>query len=325
MATVITAADASLHAPTSDDPTWAETNFFGFYVPQLQLNCGVYTLFRANLGVGLSTICMNSKRVRAPWEADYCDMQMHLPMGPDFDLCDYRLPNGLSVRAIEPNMAYEVDFSDGEGTEIHFAYRSLMPAFDIHDPEQDPMVAAKADGSDFAWGTAYNGHFDQTGVFEGEVVLRGRREPFRCVSTWDHSWGPRSERHAHTMSWLHAHFSEDLALHAIFDFDAASGGEALRLTHGYLLQDGQVYGLKAGTGKTVRNGWYPEEKVLEVTDKRDRTWNFRGTALTAFPWQAWPNVVGFNALMRWEDQEGRTGMGETQDFLGLETLCTEAR
>src|SRR3990170_4444897 len=61
MATVITAADASLHQPTSDDPTWAETNFFGFYVPELALNCGVYTLFRANLGVGLSTICMNSK------------------------------------------------------------------------------------------------------------------------------------------------------------------------------------------------------------------------------------------------------------------------
>ena len=52
---MITVADASLHAPTSDDPTWAETNFFGFYVPDLALNCGVYTLFRANLGVGLST------------------------------------------------------------------------------------------------------------------------------------------------------------------------------------------------------------------------------------------------------------------------------
>ena len=106
---MITAGDASLHRPTSDDPTWAETNFFGFYVPDLQLNCGVYTLFRANLGVGLSTICMNSKRVRAPWDADYCDMQMHIPMGPDFDLCDYRLPNGLAVRAVEPNMEYEVE------------------------------------------------------------------------------------------------------------------------------------------------------------------------------------------------------------------------
>jgi hypothetical protein len=338
---VITPADAALHVPTSDDPTWAETNFWGFYVPELKLNCGVYALFRPNLGVALSTVCMNSRRTYAHWEADYCDLQMHLPMGKDFDLMDYRLANGLSVRAVEPNMAYEVDFDDGDGTEIHFAYRSLMPAFDIHDPDQDPMKAAQLEtqrqaaassgtprtpgGGDghagsFAWGTAYNGHFDQTGVFEGEVVLGGSTTPFRCVSTWDHSWGPRSERHAHTMSWLHAHFSDDFAFHAIFDFDTSDGGRELRLTHGYVLENGEVFGLRAGRGETVRKGYYPEEKIIEVTDRTGRTFSFRGEALTSFPWQAWPNVVGFNALLHWEDGEGRTGLGETQDFLGLQTL-----
>ena len=328
---MITAADASLHAPTSDDPTWAETNFWGFYVPELNLNCGVYALFRPNLGVALSTVCMNSRRAYAHWEADYSDLQMHLPMGDNFDLTNYRLANGLSVMALEPNMAYQVDYDDGDGTAIHFVYRSLMPAFDIHDPEQDPMKAAQleaqrkaeAEGQSgtWAWGTAYNGHFDQTGVFEGEVTLRGRTTPFRCVSTWDHSWGPRSERHAHNMSWLHAHFSEDFALHAIFDFDTEDNGRALRLTHGYILENGEVFGLQAGTGETVRKtSWYPEEKSLEVTDRTGRTFRFKGEALTSFPWEAWPNVVGFNALMRWEDENGGTGTGETQDFLGLQTL-----
>jgi hypothetical protein len=317
---MITPEDAALHTPTSDDPTWAETNFFGFYVPEAKLNCGVYALFRPNLGVALSTVCMNSKRAYTHWEADYCDMQVHLPMGPHFDLLDYRLPNGLYVRAIEPNMVFEVDFDDGEGTSVHFNYRALMPPFDIHDPDQDPMVAAASEGSDFSWGTAYNGHFDQTGVFEGEIVLRGRRIPFSCVSTIDHSWGPRSERHAHEMSWLHAHFSEDLAIHGIFDFDMADGGTDLKLTHGYVLDHGEVHGLKAGHGKTSRRGQFPEEKVIEVTDRRDQTWSLRGQALTAFPWLAWPNVTGFNALMRWEDQEGRGGMGETQDFYGLQAL-----
>ncbi len=28
------------------------------------------------------------------------------------------------------------------------------------------------------------------------------------------------------MSWLHAHFSEDLAVHGIFDFDPAANGES---------------------------------------------------------------------------------------------------
>lgn len=316
---MITPDDAQFHTPTSDDPTWAETNFWGFYVPEAELNVGVYGLFRTNLGVGLSTICMNSRRVRAPWDADYCDLQVHLPCPPD--LLEFQLPNGLRSRCIEPNMAYQVDFDDGDGTEIHFEYRALMPPFDINDPDQDPVTAAKmqaAEGS-WAWGTAYSGHFDQTGVFEGEVILRGRRMPFTCVSTMDHSWGLRSERHAHTMSWLHAHFGEDLAMHAIFDFDVADNGEALRLTHGYVLEDGQVHGLKSGGGKTRRSGWYPEEKHLEVVDSADRTWTFRGEALTAFPWQSHPDVVGFNALMRWQCGD-RSGLGETQDFLGFEML-----
>lgn len=322
---MISPSDASLHRPTSDDPTWAETNFFGFYVPELNLNCGIYALVRTNLGVALSTICLNSGRAYHYWDADYCDLQMHLPMGKDFDLLDYRLDNGLRVRAIEPNMVYEVEYDDGEGTAIRFTYRSLMLPFDIHDPSQDPMVAAQAAGSDFAWGTAYNGHFDQTGVFDGEVVLNGRRTPFRCVSTWDHSWGPRSERHAHTMSWLHAHFSEQLAVHAIFDFDVETRGTELRLTHGYILEDGVVYGLKAGTGTTERrHEYFPEAKRLEVVDACDRSWVFQGKALTAFPWQAWPNVVGFNALMQWEDQDGREGLGETQDFFGVQSLTSLA-
>ncbi len=57
---MITAADAEFHEPDGPDPTWGETNFFGFYSAQEPLNIGVYTLFRPNLGVVLSTISMNS-------------------------------------------------------------------------------------------------------------------------------------------------------------------------------------------------------------------------------------------------------------------------
>ena len=39
---------------------WAETNFFGFYNAEAKLNIGVYALFRTNLGIVSSTVCMNS-------------------------------------------------------------------------------------------------------------------------------------------------------------------------------------------------------------------------------------------------------------------------
>jgi hypothetical protein len=124
------------------------------------------------------------------------------------------------------------------------------------------------------------------------------------------------------MSWLHAHFSDDLAMHAIFDFDPAGGPDAvtpLQLTHGYILDQGEVAGLKAGQGRTERRGFYPEHIELSVTDARDRNWDFAGTPLTTFPWQAWPGTVGHNVLARWQCR-GQTGYGEVMDFIGLHAL-----
>jgi hypothetical protein len=319
---MITAADAEFHVPDGPDPTWGETNFFGFYSAQEPLNVGVYTLFRPNLGVVLSTISMNSGDAVQPWRADFCDHQAQLPIPDPASLLDYTLDNGLSVHTVEPNHAWDIRYDDGQGTSIDVGYRALMPPFDIHDPAMDPIAAA----SGFAWGTAYNGHFDQTGRVVGEVVLRGRRIPIDCVSTMDHSWGPRRERGGPNMSWMHAHFSEDYALHGIFSFDEKLGGRDLTLAHGYVLSGGKVLGLRSGSGRTSRDEeFFAREVEISVVDADGDTHDFAGSAMTRFPWQAWPNMVGFNVLARWAAQsphhadEGE-GFGEIQDFVDLTRL-----
>lgn len=328
---MITAADAEFHEPDSDDPTWGETNFFGFYSAEESLNIGVYTLFRPTLGVVLSTISMNSGDAIQPWRADFCDHQAQLPIPEPRSLATYTLNNGLTVRTIKPNEIWEIDYNDGQGTKIDVTYRALMPAFDIHDPAMDPIAAAQqeaarsaaesgAEASGFAWGTAYNGHFDQTGQVTGEVVLRGRRIPIDCVSTMDHSWGPRKERGGPNMSWLHAHFSRDYALHAIFSFDETTGGQDLSLTHGYVLKDGAVHGLASGSGRTIRDDeFFARQVELSLADATGAVHNLSGTGLTRFPWQAWPNMVGFNTLARWTTGN-LVGYGEIQDFVDLTRL-----
>jgi hypothetical protein len=329
---MITAADAEFHQPDSDDPTWGETNFFGFYSAEEPLNVGIYTLFRPNLGVVLSTISMNSGDAIQPWRADFCDHQAQLPIPTPRSLANYTLNNGLSVRTVVPNEVWEIGYDDGQGTTIDVTYRALMPAFDIHDPAMDPIAAAEqeaarqavaapgGEASGFAWGTAYNGHFDQTGHVTGEVVLRGRRIGIDCVSTMDHSWGPRKERGGPNMSWLHAHFSDDYALHAIFSFDETSGGRDLTLTHGYVLKDGDVRGLAAGSGHTVRDDeFFARQVELSVVDVTGAVHELSGSGLTRFPWQAWPNMVGFNVLARWTAGE-LVGHGEIQDFVDLTRL-----
>jgi len=109
--------DAEFHGADAD-PTWAETNFFGFYNAEERLNVGVYALFRPNLGVVSSTICMNSQRAVTPWEADFCDMRAAMPIPEPRSLLDYQLLNSLHVRCLEPNrlwhIAYEFDCADGQ-------------------------------------------------------------------------------------------------------------------------------------------------------------------------------------------------------------------
>jgi hypothetical protein len=321
--------DAEFHN-TDPDPTWAETNFFGFYNAEERLNVGVYALFRPNIGVVSSTICMNAQRAVTPWEADFCDMRAAMPIPTPRSLLDFKLLNSLHIRCLDPNRVWHITYDDSQGTRIDVRYEALMPAFDIHDPAMDPMCGSKSEAGKFSWGTAYNGHFDQTGHFKGTVAIRGREVPIDCVSTMDHSWGPRPERNKPNMSWLHAHFSKDLAVHAIFGFDHQRNGEELWLAHGYVMDKGRIRGLKAGTGRVERpQERYPERLQLQVTDVDDRVWHLDGRALTTFPWQCWPNMVSFNALCEWSmrgtlrggDIGGTLqGHGEVQDFFELPQL-----
>jgi hypothetical protein len=318
---VIRDDDAAFHAPNPAEPTWAETNYFGFYNAEEHLNVGVYALFRTNLGTVTSTICMNSRRAVTPWEADFCDMRAAIPIPEPRNLLDYELLNGLHVRCRKPNQVWDIAYDDKQGTSIDVRYEALMPAFDIHDPAMDPMCASKKDEGKFAWGTAYNGHFDQSGVFTGSVTIRGRKVAIDCVSTMDHSWGPRPERGGPPMSWLHAHFSKDLAVHAIFGFDPTQdNGRELWLAHGYVLERGKVFGLKAATGQTQRRQErYPDSVTLQLTDVANRSWELRGKALTTFPWLFVPNNVGFNSLLEWTCN-GQKGYGEAMDFVELPSL-----
>jgi hypothetical protein len=292
--------------------------------PGAKLNVGVYALFRTNLGIVSSTICMNSGFARTPWEADFCDLRASLPIPAPRDLSNFRLDNSLSISCLKPNMDWQIGYDDGAGTSIDVSYRSIMPPFDIHDPDMDPMKAkalkaAAEVGGKFAWGTAYNGHFDQTGHFEGEVRIRGKAYPIDCVSTMDHSWGPRPERGAPNMSWLHAHFSRDLAMHAIFSFDPEANGAALSLAHGYVVERGKVFGLKDAHGRTKRRERYAETVDLVLIDSADREWKLSAEGLTTFPWQCWPNMVSFNVLGRWRCGD-LVGYGEIQDFFEMPQL-----
>ncbi|WP_207234402.1 hypothetical protein [Bradyrhizobium sp. Leo170] len=133
--------DVHFHKADAGVPNWAETNFFGFFNAEATLNVGVYALFRPNLGIVSSTICMNSGFANTPWEADFCDLRASIPIPEPRDLSDFSLENSLRIKCLRPNMDWHIGYDDGEGTTIDVEYRSIMLPFDIHDPVMDPMKA----------------------------------------------------------------------------------------------------------------------------------------------------------------------------------------
>jgi hypothetical protein len=307
--------DAEFHEPKAGEPLWGETNYFGFEIPEVPLHIGLYSLFRPNLGVVNSAIFVNSRRVTSGWEIDYWDHRAYLPLKGQ-PLTDFELDNGLKVVSVKANQLWDISFhKDNVPLEIDVRFEALMQPLDIHDPDMDPR--AHREGSDLSAGSLWaGGHFDLTGAVTGTVTLRGVTYRVDWMSTMDHSWGVRGEYQPGTMTWLQAHFSRDLAVHAMFQFDPKTPVDRpleLSLTHGYLMRNGKAMGFKDGTGRTERSGLYQVKTTLDLIDVDDRVWHLDGESLTQFPAEYWSGSMSMMVMKRWS-MNGETGYGTSTDF-----------
>jgi hypothetical protein len=121
------------------------------------------------------------------------------------------------------------------------------------------------------------------------------------------------------MSWFHAHFGEDLAVHCIFPCEPSDFASYGSLAHGYVLENGKVYGLATGRGTARRESGQQMTMAIEVTDVRGRTFELNGHAIATYPWVPWPAVVAFHSLNEWW-LGGRRGYGECMDVFDVAGL-----
>ena len=87
---VLTAADDEFHQPDSDDPSWAETCWFTFSVPERRLSGQLYPFFSPNLGVMSAGVYVWDDRGSQLWNCRYAKNFWHLPI-PDQPLSDIEL------------------------------------------------------------------------------------------------------------------------------------------------------------------------------------------------------------------------------------------
>jgi hypothetical protein len=304
--------DTGFHTPAKVPFDWAETNFFYCYVPEHRVIAWVYVLARPAIGAVKADIEINGDLSLDPWGAWYIDNQHHLPLPERLEA--YDLPNGLSVRA-HSIRNYRVDYVGLDRTELHLDVAGLMEPYDIHDPDMDPLAIVdperRADGWDFA--KAYANHFDMTCRVSGTLKVRGRAYDVDCVSTMDHSWGPRPEREMGPMGWVNAHFGEDYALQAIWRFEPRAKPDAqFQLAHGYALVDGRVRGAKAGSLVAHRLGRFPLGYELTLIDVDDRVHRLYGSPLSMHLWPVFGCSSVPTGLLRWQ-AGARVGYGTAQE------------
>ena len=182
----IPAGDALLHQPAAGDPTWVETNWFGFLVPERTMRGFVYCGFRTNLGVVMSSVIIWDTDRGSILDTAHYDVRVHLPQ-PAQDLDDYTLANGLHVRMDHPLRNWTIEYAGAGGMTLELEGSAMMPAVTSH-------MTRLPDGADFSHFhridpalAALSGHIDLTLMMRGELVLHGERIPIRFPSNHDHA------------------------------------------------------------------------------------------------------------------------------------------
>ena len=301
--------DVDFHFTPESHWQWVETLALPFSVPDANINVICYVVARPMLGVCAADITIMD-RITALWEEQaYIDDMQHLPCPERFS--EFTLPNGLSIKAVEPLQHYRVEYDGFDDTGFHLDYRALHAPYDINDPAMDPMAAARTGP---AWDSSWSGHYEQTYRITGELIVRGQRYAVDCVDTGDRSWGPRPERNNSPVIWWHASFGERLTCHLFAGHDIAVTDAIGPHISGYILEDGEVFGITHSEGRQDYRGAMPMGGTLRVTDVRGREFTFTYSTVNGCYWAPYPSNTYLQSSLR-VACDGRIGHGVQQ--LGL--------
>jgi hypothetical protein len=121
---MINTADAEFHRTASTDPQWTETLWFPFAVPEKAIYGGFYLVARPNIGVIMCDVSVQDRLADTWDEALYVDNQQHLPCPESF--LDFALPNGYSVKVVEPLKRYELSYTGYDDTQIDLTFEAPL-------------------------------------------------------------------------------------------------------------------------------------------------------------------------------------------------------
>jgi hypothetical protein len=310
-------SDRFLHEPRYRDWNWVETNWFCFYVPELAMCGHLRALFKPTLKIVESNVFSYSRQglpASTVLAMDLHDERHGMTMPTD-NLDAYTLENGMKVRQTVAFQEWEVRYEDRDGNVVDLHLKALMPPVEV----SETKVEQSGEGFGSIQRTDPNlvthGHIDQMLDVKGEVRIQGQRHAVDFPAPRDHSWGPRRE----SVKMGCGNFDDGHIGDFHFLFQTRNDTlERSEVTHGYLLDGGEVLRLVRGEGRYSLDGYRTTGLEYEVEDERGRTHLIRGEP-EAIVEKVATNSYSVNGATRWH-YGGESGFGEYRWHWGVSEL-----
>ncbi|WP_142404500.1 DUF7064 domain-containing protein [Mycobacterium shigaense] len=246
--------DEDLHAP-SGDRHWQESFYFnwadegGRYFGLTRIGLNWYTeqanalvIVMENRKAALVHFSRVSLKGRSPGEL---------------------FGRGLRVGAVtysleEPLHRWRLTLATASAFDL--SWMAYTPAIDFHEHIDGPRIQE---------------HFEQSGVVEGTMTVRGEQIKVRCLGQRDKSWGLRDWNGLEGWDWLVGQFGEDLAFNATW-----TDIHGQRVSTGYVFAGGRVRPIdRVKITYTWDKPHRPATAVVDMRDVDGQTYRIRGRAL----------------------------------------------
>ncbi|MEO5840202.1 MAG: hypothetical protein ABIQ73_02345 [Acidimicrobiales bacterium] len=289
-ALTVSPTDDSFHPPTSDDPTWVETAWFPFWLPDVATSVYARVWFRPNDNQqGGAVHAWRDEGTAVAYDG------WTEPFATSGDLRDLRLESGFRLECLEPLVAYRIRH-ESEQIDVDITFRALM--------EPNPVSPHESPGM-------FAGHLEQPGHVTGRVRLRNEQHIVDCASVRDRSWGPRTMRPGIRIGNAHGTSLDGWAFFAYVNPDDA--GREL-ITSGYWQHDGRAARIVRGERRTERIGDFADSLTIDARDALDRHLVVRGRCVNRQAIDAGHDLYAVLNLVEWTAGDGHVAWGESHDI-----------
>lgn len=303
-------ADDYFHKDSmTTSPFWNESGWFPFYVAERDLSGFVYMNHRPNMNFSMTGVALWDPTGENMWDCVYHDWHEFAPLdirGADTEMYDYSTPNGLTVKCLEPQKAFTLQY-DRDGVQFDLRFDATMEVANAGFP----------DGSE-EWGPH---HYEQGGRITGSVYVDGEQIAVDCGSNRDHSWGPRLYKNNPRGDFPWFNDGKGFAVQMYNagnlpqDSDPIVGTTEPAIT-GWIQRDDKVGNLVTGSRTVLerRPDGVPWRLAIECVDDLGRTARAEGRCKNVLKWIPWARYLQYWSLCEWTLDDGSIQHGEAIEW-----------